>query len=97
MDNLFILLQIIFSLAITKIGIDHLRKIRQKRLDRLSTAPPRSEVKPLIQYGIAGSETNRRQEAPPSLPKKRWWSVYRYSLGSIAFVVLFEVGRVWFI
>jgi hypothetical protein len=29
--------------------------------------------------------------------KKPWWSVYRYSLGSLAFVVLFEVGRFWFI
>ncbi len=50
--------------------------------------------KPDPRAAVLGSQ--RPSQPPPPL-KKPWWSVYRYSLGSLAFVVLFEVGRFWFI
>jgi hypothetical protein len=46
---------------------------------------------------IFSKNDHRSSDQSTALKKKAWWSVYRYSLGSLAFVVLFVVGRFWFI
>lgn len=97
MDNFFILLQIIFSLALLKVGISHFRKIRKERLDRVDTAPPRPVAQPLGSDVFADPGRNWQQKVPPTPPKKPWWSVYRYSLGTLIFFALFIAGRLWFI
>lgn len=46
---------------------------------------------------IFSKNDHRSSDQSIALKKEPWWSVYRYSLGSLAFVVLFVVGRFWFI
>ena len=97
MDNFFILLQIIFSLAVLKVGIDHFRKLRQGRVNRESPAPLRPVAQPLGAEAFADPGRNWQQKPPPPPPKKPWWSVYCLSLGSLIFIALFIAGRLWFV
>ncbi|PVE05546.1 hypothetical protein [Limnohabitans planktonicus] len=97
MEYFFILLKIMFSLAVLKVVIDHFRKHRQERVNRESTAPLRPVAQPLGAEAFADPGRNWQQKPPPPPPKKPWWSVYCLSLGMLIFVMSFTVGRFWFI
>lgn len=44
-----------------------------------------------------GAKWNQPPDPLPVIPQKPWWSVYRYSLGTLIFFVVFLVVRLWFV